>query len=693
MTSNLLISKPAIPKDAMIAKTRGTYADDLWHRNARRGLRHNLARLATAAAYEWVCYDLGWNKHADPEEAYTSTVDHLIIARADMLQSDGVTRVKLSGGDSPMNAPLITTPQPTVFWDFSDGTQITQGSTWLISAVANQGTATAPLAQSTDANKFIRTRDDNQEQLCYWDTSDFNLSIWAGGAGITYAANAYTNPVTNALDADSWVEDSSTGYHRRWVSMDATRIGETIVASVYLKRLGTSTANSSIRVAVDSATGKYSHFNLAAGTCSAETCTGATIEPFDDGWYRCTCWYTFAADSTGPGFLIGLYNMGSYAGDGTTGVYIWGCQYQHYEADRTYLAGVLNTRQYRGVNGRAVAHARGSQFMTTTATLGALTSAGEKYVLAVVRPHTVASNQQVFYFADAQIYSNLEVVNTGVFRARNYDGSADYVDSAALTAGSLYIIQLRHDGTDLDMTVNSSIYSCSTGSTSDVTDTGIIGSASGSQYFFGDICALIFYAEDPGSAGRTYIKEWAVTKFSEAPAYNTTSFSTATLYGPNGADFITTFTATSACRYWWLEYGFAPDAATTSTFPRSKEYFGPFFDPGTNPTSFDCRRNVPERSAIEFLTGSRYFCQCSDPRFQAVFEWAGASDANAKIFLELLDEVERDPVFLYAPSTGAPEILAGQTLIHAALLPVESEVQPVYVNYNRLRLSAQEILG
>lgn len=58
------------------------------------------------------------------------------------------------------------------------------------------------------------------------------------------------------------------------------------------------------------------------------------------------------------------------------------------------------------------------------------------------------------------------------------------------------------------------------------------------------------------------------------------SFTSATLYGPDLDDYITTFATTASSAYWFVNY----NATATSKFSHSKLFLGNYFDPGKDPT-------------------------------------------------------------------------------------------------------------
>ncbi len=88
----------------------------------------------------------------------------------------------------------------------------------------------------------------------------------------------------------------------------------------------------------------YANFNLSTGTLGfISTGVTATITSVGNGWYRCTA--TRTMQSIGCFFVVGVSNadgVPSYAGDGTSGVYIWGAQL---EARSTATAYTVTTTQ------------------------------------------------------------------------------------------------------------------------------------------------------------------------------------------------------------------------------------------------------------------------------------------------------------------------------------------------------------
>ena len=82
-------------------------------------------------------------------------------------------------------------------------------------------------------------------------------------------------------------------------------------------------------------------FNLATGVVLSVT-SGATagIQDVGDGWYR--CWITSttvgAGTSTAPLGMEDAPNQATYTGDGTSGLYVWGSQFEASSAPTGYDA-------------------------------------------------------------------------------------------------------------------------------------------------------------------------------------------------------------------------------------------------------------------------------------------------------------------------------------------------------------------
>jgi hypothetical protein len=666
MSSNLLISIPDIPRRAITRSSLNAYADLHGLKNVTQGRRHNIAKLSTGKTQEWVQYDMG--------PGNTASANHLIIARADMLKHSGCTGVTLTGCDASIHAPLEVTTQPTVWRDFSDDAVITQSATRTISAVANKGTASAPLVQATEAAKFRRTRSDNRENGVRYSEDVSQVS----GTDLWRYFRA-----TN-ISATEFKEDASTGTHGVWQTT-IPYFGPVPVVMTFKVKRGTGTRNLNVQTAVANTS---FNLNLANGTAYGvgAACT-VTVSAIDaEGYYTVT--HSYTRDTTAAPsilwYIIKSDGTTSWAGDDASSLHITEVHYRTALADSTYIA-TTTYPQIRGVNGRAVAYASGAQYMTSTATTAQLFSASAKTVMAVVRIGDVSANRDIM--RDVSAYWVLQALSSGQWQFINYDGTSDYARQTA-TANELAIITARHESGNIYIAKNGTESDAvASGDTPNLTKTQIVGAANSTQNFFlGHICEILTWDVALSAADRAAVYAYLAAKYSTAPAYQNLDFANTTLYGIDDADLIATFTATTAYRYWWLEYS----AAAACTFPRSKESFGLWFDMLVHPSGFSYRpKATPEKTRTPF--GYSLMSRSLNEAYTFEVEFGGVTDAVAASALDSLCDEYSKRAFLYTPTNL--EILGDTELSHVAIEPGSVAVTRRYTNNNVVRMTFKQERG
>ena len=92
-------------------------------------------------------------------------------------------------------------------------------------------------------------------------------------------------------------------------------------------------------IAYSSSTNYFTWFNLANGTVGTNAAgTTASIQDVGGGWYRCSVSRsTSAGTSYAQIFTANADNNGSYAGDPTKGIYIYGCQVEAGSFPTSYI--------------------------------------------------------------------------------------------------------------------------------------------------------------------------------------------------------------------------------------------------------------------------------------------------------------------------------------------------------------------
>jgi hypothetical protein len=137
-------------------------------------------------------------------------------------------------------------------------------------------------------------------------------------------ANSYVSP-GGALTADALIDTTDNDTH--FVSQNVTTTAVAITFSVYAKAAGRNFVYLSINDSGNVA--RTTFYNLSTGAVGT-TGTGitASIVPVGNGWYRCIATVATAYAGANP-CTIGVAsadNTATYAGNGFSGVAIWGAQ-------------------------------------------------------------------------------------------------------------------------------------------------------------------------------------------------------------------------------------------------------------------------------------------------------------------------------------------------------------------------------
>ena len=168
-------------------------------------------------------------------------------------------------------------------------------------------------------------------------SEEFSYSPWWVPAATTVTADVSGVPSpTGTRNADLLVETAVTNVHYTQASFPAITAGELYTFTIYAKVGG----RAFLQLILDNgaSVGAYATFNLTLGTVTQAVQIGAAtgiataISPASNGWFRLQITSTAGAVATAMRCAMSICTSGtggfapSYAGDGTSGVYVWGAQ-------------------------------------------------------------------------------------------------------------------------------------------------------------------------------------------------------------------------------------------------------------------------------------------------------------------------------------------------------------------------------
>jgi hypothetical protein len=164
-------------------------------------------------------------------------------------------------------------------------------------------------------------------------SSESFVTGW-GYTGVTSSsASSITDPFGNN-DAIKLIESATTEFH--FASFNLTLGSESHTVSCYIKAAERTTA--SMFISQDGNVGAI--FDLSSGTVTSVTGTGntASIENVGNGWFRCKLNNAGGADLNNS-IRIGTQNgaLNSYAGDGSSGIYVFGSQLEQQPQATAYI--------------------------------------------------------------------------------------------------------------------------------------------------------------------------------------------------------------------------------------------------------------------------------------------------------------------------------------------------------------------
>jgi hypothetical protein len=143
----------------------------------------------------------------------------------------------------------------------------------------------------------------------------------------TVSANSTTSP-DGTQNADTLTPTTTNGVHR--IQQDKATVSQVFTQSIFAK------ANGYNFIAVENG-GEIAYFNISTGVVGTVSAGTASIQNMGNGWYRCI--FTATAVNTKSYFYVAnADNSISFAGDATSGIFVWGCQFESGSYATSYIS-------------------------------------------------------------------------------------------------------------------------------------------------------------------------------------------------------------------------------------------------------------------------------------------------------------------------------------------------------------------
>jgi hypothetical protein len=229
----------------------------------------------------------------------------------------------------------------------NSSTPTSSGSAFIWGAQLVEGTTAQTYLPTTDRLNFPRLSymygscpavllEPQRTNLALY-SDDFTGANWTK-TNTTITANTTTSP-DGTTNADKIVETATTSTHFV-IQNISTTLGVTYNISFYGKASERGVIQWNNQVNTD-----FVNFDLVNGVVGSSTgITNQQIQSVGNGWYRCS--FNYLSPTTGTtGFLrlcivtsASASRLESYVGNGTNGLFIWGCQFEVGAYPTTYIS-------------------------------------------------------------------------------------------------------------------------------------------------------------------------------------------------------------------------------------------------------------------------------------------------------------------------------------------------------------------
>lgn len=258
-------------------------------------------------------------------------------------------------------------------------------------------------------------------------SDDFANTAWLK-LNATITSNAITAP-DGTNTADKLVETVADNVHIVYRSPTVVD-GAAYTLSVYAK----AAERNWLFMFEDSGSNGNAWFNLSTGTIGTTgSGTVATMTNAGNGWYRCSITYTQPGTTGRIRYAVTINNaVSEYAGNGTSGIYIWGAQLEA----GNFLTSYIPTVDVSLTRNADVAVMTGTNFSSWwTAVNGAVAA---KYI-----PGTVSGIRPIIEFDDGTANESIALRgNTTNPELYIVDGGSDQaqIDAGTIASNTIYTL-------------------------------------------------------------------------------------------------------------------------------------------------------------------------------------------------------------------------------------------------------------